>query len=583
VFEGLFGIVALPAWVALPLLFVGVVIVLALIAEGVGRLFARFEPLEAYRFDILGSLCGIVAFSIASFLRAPPIAWGLLIVGLFVWLLRDRLGTRQWVSFAVIVGVFAVGSMPAFGTWSPYYRVAIQDEIEDGGVRIEVNGLPHQSSLPLDRMRRDQPFYFDAYEHLEQNPLDEVLVIGAGNGNDVAVALEQGAGHVDAVEIDPVLQQIGIERHPNRPYQDPRVAPHVNDGRAFLERTDRTWNLIVLALPDSLTLVTGQGSLRLESYLFTEEAIATAREHLRPGGALTMYNYYRPFVFERYAGTMAKVFGHEPCFDAGEDSLGVRRQAVLTIGRSPGDLTCTTRWEPAAEVPEPATDDHPFPYVRGRTIPGFYVVALIAILLGSLVIVRFGAGAQLRPMRPYLDLFFMGAAFLLLETKNVVQFALLFGTTWFVNALVFAGILVSVYLAIEVARRVKLPPPGVLYGLLLASLSVSWLVRPDALLDLDAAPRFVLASALAFAPVFLANLIFSQRFRDVGASTVAFGANLLGAMVGGVLEYTSIVLGYRNLLFVVAALYGLALVFGRQHLGERRSGAPSREPERVGA
>jgi hypothetical protein len=57
----------------------------------------------------------------------------------------------------------------------------------------------------------------------------------------------------------------------------------------------------------------------------------------------------------------------------------------------------------------------------------------------------------------------------------------------------------------------------------------------------------------------------------VGASTVAFGANLLGAMLGGVLEYTAIVFGYRNLLIVVALLYALAFVVGRRHLEERDS------------
>ncbi|MEX0754801.1 MAG: spermidine synthase [Actinomycetota bacterium] len=582
VFEGLFGMFALPIWITLPLIFIGVTVVLACVAEGVARLFARFEPLEAYRFDILGSLCGIAGFSVLSFLHAPPLVWGVLIAALFAWLLRGRLGRAQWISLAVVVVVFGIGSLPAFGTWSPYYRVTTSSRAADGGVGIEVNGLPHQSSLSLERIERDQPFYFHAYEHLEGNPLEDVLVIGAGNGNDVAVALEQGAGHVDAVEIDPVLQDIGREHHPNHPYQDPRVTPHVNDGRAFLERTDSRYDLIVLALPDSLTLVSGQGSLRLESYLFTEEAIATAREHLEPSGAFTMYNYYRPFVFERFAGTMAKVFGHEPCFDAGEDSLGVRRQAVLTSTVDPANLACTTRWAASGVVPEPATDDHPFPYVQGRSIPSFYVISLLAILVGSVLVVRFGAGAQLGPMRSYLDLFFMGVAFLLLETKNVVQFALLFGTTWFVNSLVFAGILLSVYLAIELARRSKLPPPGVLYAVLLVCLAVAWTVRPDALLELSGVPRFLAASALAFAPVFVANLIFSQRFRNVGASTVAFGANLLGAMAGGVLEYASIILGYRNLLFVVAALYGLAFVFGRRHLGERHL-APEPPGEHVHA
>jgi len=154
----------------------------------------------------------------------------------------------------------------------------------------------------------------------------------------------------------------------------------------------------------------------------------------------------------------------------------------------------------------------------------------------------------------------MGAAFLLLETKNVVQFALLFGTTWLVNSLVFGGVLVSVYLAIEVARRWRLPQHRLLYAALLATLVVAWVVPQSSLLTLSPVPRFIAAVALAFAPIFLANLIFAQRFQDVGSSTTAFAANLLGAIVGGGLEYTALVTGYRFLLVVVAILYGLALV-----------------------
>jgi hypothetical protein len=226
-------------------------------------------------------------------------------------------------------------------------------------------------------------------------------------------------------------------------------------------------------------------------------------------------------------------------------------------------------------VPAPASDDHPFPYVRGRSIPTFYVVSLLLILLASVAVVRVAAGRSLLEMRGYLDLFFMGAAFLLLETKNVVQFALLFGTTWFVNSLVFGGILLSVLAAVEVARRMRLPRPSVLYLLLLAALATAWVVEPDALLRFSPVPRFALASALAFAPVFLANLIFSQRFKDVGSSATAFGANLLGAMAGGVLEYGAIVVGYRNLLIVVAVLYALAFVTGRRHLASRLPPAAS--------
>jgi hypothetical protein len=225
-------------------------------------------------------------------------------------------------------------------------------------------------------------------------------------------------------------------------------------------------------------------------------------------------------------------------------------------------------WRTSSSFPGPARDDYPFLYLRNRTIPGFYLLTLALILLASLIITRTAAG-PFRQMRSYVDLFFMGAAFLLLETKNVVQFALLFGTTWFVNALVFAGILVAVYAAIELARRVKLPPPAVLYGLLLAALVVAWVIPPHDLLTLSFAPRFVTAVAIAFAPVFLANLVFAQRFRDVGSSTVAFGANLLGAMVGGMLEYLSLITGYHALLILVAVLYGLAFVTDRKRVGSR--------------
>ena len=179
-----------------------------------------------------------------------------------------------------------------------------------------------------------------------------------------------------------------------------------------------------------------------------------------------------------------------------------------------------------------------------------------------------GLAGPLRRMSGYVDLFFMGAAFLLLETKSLVQFALLFGTTWFVNALVFAGVLVAVLAAVEVSRRVVIKQPAWLYLALLAALAVAWSVPSDALLGLPAAARFGAATALAFAPIFVANLVFAQRFRDAEDSAVAFGANLLGAMVGGVLEYTSLVLGYRWLLVLVAVLYGLAFGTSRM-LGVR--------------
>ena len=418
-------------------------------------------------------------------------------------------------------------------------------------------------------MTTHEEFRFEPYLRAPEDPLTDVLIIGAGSGNDVAVALSQGAAHVDAVEIDPLIYRLGRDLHPDHPYQDPRVSVHIEDGRSFLHDTDRRYDLVLFAIPDSLTVLAGQSSLRLESYLFTEEALREVRTHLKPDGVVSMYHYFLPVVTDRYADTLDRVFGVAPCLDI-SPGAGPRPRTVLTVAMRADDLACDERVDPAGNGSRARHRRPSVPLPRGAGIPGFYQVTLLLILLGSALVVRVTAG-PFRQMGAYLDLFFMGAAFLLLETTNVVRFALLFGTTWFVNALVFAGILVSVYLAIEVTRRVRFRRPSRLYVALFATLVLAWSVPPDLLLGLDFIPRFGAAVALGFAPVFLANLIFADRFRDVGSSTIAFGTNLLGAIVGGVLEYGALVVGYRSLLIVVAALYGLALVSGRSHLAAARS------------
>jgi SAM-dependent methyltransferase len=562
----------LPAWLTLPVVFVAVAAVMMMIAEGVARTFATFEPLEAYRYDIAGSLLGIIAFSVLSFAWAPPVAWGVVAAALFVVLLRPGMRAIHWVAIIGLVFMLGRESIVPQWSWSPYYRVGTQTAVDRPDITfIDVNGIPHQTMTTIAVRRESEPIYFLPYERTD-TALDDVLIVGAGSGTDVAIALSEGAGHVDAVEIDPRIQQIGSQQHPEAPYDDPRVSVHIDDGRAFLQQSDDRYDLILFALPDSLTLVSGQSSLRLESYLFTVEAMREARTHLKPGGAFAMYNYYREdWLVDRLAGTLETAYGHVPCVDS---VGGAERLAVLTIGIDAGAVDCPTPWVAgdAEAAATHATDDYPFLYLRQRAIPPLYLVALGLILAVSLVMVRWVSG-PMRAMTRYADLFFMGAAFLLLETKSVVQFALLFGTTWFVNALVFAGVLVSVLLAIEVARRMTLPPPAILYGALLLALLLAWVVPPSALLELSVLPRFVVATAVSFAPIFLANLVFAQRFRGVGESTVAFGANLLGAMVGGLIEYVALLTGYQALLIVVAVAYGLAFLTGRAHFATRTAAA----------
>ena len=545
-----------PAWLALPVIFVLVAATLAGPAEVVGRSFGVLPPLTAYRYDLLGSLLGIGSFTVLSLLWAPSVVWGTL-AGVALVALNQGV-RRRLLAVAgglVVVGMLLSETLTPGVSWSPYYKVQTHaSKAGPGAVSIWVNGVPHQTMARASwRLVHSAQQYGTPYKRLPGVRLDNVLVVGAGSGSDVAIALRKGAKHVDAVEIDPRILQLGRRRNPDRVYQDPRVTTHVNDGRAFLENTHSAYDLILFALPDSLALVNGASQIRLESFRFTEEALRAARDHLRPDGGFAMYNFYRQnWLIDRLAGTAATSFGHTPCVDR-----FTRHQAVVTVAVQEGNQACGTAYRPTTRVVAPATDNAPFLYFRGGGLPLLYVWALLGILLVSLLMVR-AVGGPLRRMRPYADLFFMGAAFLLLETKNVATFALLFGTTWLVNALVFTGVLVVVLAAVETTRRLPTPPLRVVFAGILLSLALAWVVHPDYLLRLPFLPRLVAATVLAFLPIFLANVAFAKRFAATADSQEAFAVNLLGAIVGGCLEYGALLTGYNNLLVVTGVIYLVA-------------------------
>jgi spermidine synthase len=552
----------LPTWVMLPAIFVAVAAIMMMIAHGVAQRFQRFPALEAYRLDIIGSLSGIVLFAAFAWFRVPPVGW-MLVIGVVFLILLWPARPVNIVAAVVLIVIALLNTTAGLTIWSQYYRV--QFFADERG--INVNGIPHQAMIDVTDPAYKGMVYERPYQLLTTPPRN-VLVIGAGNGNDVAAALAAGARHIDAVEIDPVIQDLGAQYHPLHPYDDPRVTRITNDGRAFLEQTSNAYDLIIFALPDSLTLVNGQSAVRLESFLFTLQAMQAAKDHLTPDGVFSMYNFYREaWLLDRLAGGLEQVYGHAPCFYSGEKGQSqVGTLSMLTVGIQEFSVHCDQTWTPSGDVVAPATDDRPFVYLRTPSIPSRYLVTLGLILLASAIAVRL-AGGRLGPMRGYLDLFFMGAGFLLLETKSVVQFALLFGTTWFVNALVFAGILLTILAAIEVERRTRIRRPGLLFSLLFGGLLLAGLVPASWLLELATAPRFLAATGLAFFPVFIANLVFAERFRDTADPTTAFGANLLGAMLGGVLEYLSLITGYRGLLVLAAVLYALAWFFGARNLG----------------
>ena len=392
-----------PVWVTLPVVFLGVAAVMAGPGELVAACFPGLERLEAYRYDLLGSLAGIAAFTALSFVRAPSVAWGA-VVAVATGLLLARSSRRPPFlalgCLIVVVGLLAQESLTPGVSWSPYYKVTtVQGRAADGSsvIGVSVNGVPHQNITALSTRLGAEPAYEVPYLRGAAKSAGDTLVIGAGDGVDVALALRRGATSVDAVDIDPRLLQLGHDLNPDKPYQDPRVSVHVDDGRAWLQRTDRTYDTVIFALPDSLTLIAGSGQIRLESYLFTAQALQAARARLRPGGVFAMYNAYREsWLVDRYIATVTQAFGHRPCVDL----IAGNTNAVIVAAVDAAAQDCSrvhpgsrplTRALVAADrtaAPAPVSDDRPFPYLLTPSIPSPYLLVLLGILLVSVAAVR---------------------------------------------------------------------------------------------------------------------------------------------------------------------------------------------------
>lgn len=555
-----------PVELTLPIIFLAVMLVMMTLADGVARVFQQFPPLEAYRSEMIGSLLGVITFSFLSWLHTSPWVWGCVISLIFMllfipdWRLKSMISIIQIMSLVLLMGTFSKEAMTNEHHWSQYYKIDAQPYSE-GRYAIIVNGWPQQFVESVQQRERYKPFYFLPYQHLPPHAiLNNVLVIGAGTGGDVAIALAQGAKHVDAVEIDPVLYQLGKKINPDQPYHDSRVHIYIDDGRSFLQKNHQRYDMILFALPDSLMVLSGRSSLRLENYLFTIDGITMARKHLSPNGIFTMYNYYRErWLIDRLANTLTLAFHHTPCFDTyGEINHWL---SVLSISKSSSSIQCKNVWQPQSnQFLTPSTDDHPFLYLKENTITSPYIAASLFVLITALSALKL-IGGSYYSIKNYFDLFLMGMAFLLLESKSIVTFALLFGSTWFVNALVFIGILLTIYFAVEISYLIKGIRSIFLYSLLFGTLLLAWATPNELLLSLPFFLRFMAATMLAFFPILAANLIFSKRFGQTVNSTAALGANMMGAVAGGLLEYISLLIGYRHLLLVVVGLYLLAILF----------------------
>lgn len=548
------------------LLFVLTSFVFIPLGLGMGEEFEKFPPLIAYCINIFGSLLGLGAFALLSHFSTPPLVWFFLGMLCFIALGHKKLDLIiSLVCFPLIMGLIHLMHNPVSEKWSPYYKINLAAGL--GSTVISVNGSLHQYMLNLsDENLAKYPKIIPVLESYLRpyklvTKLDNVLIVGAGTGNDVVIALKKGAQHIDAVEIDPVILDIGRRMNSHKPYDDPRVSVYNDDARAFLKKSENKYDLIVLGTLDSQTLLSGMSSIRLDNFVYTLEAFRSFKEHLKPDGKLIIYHLSPAgYISYKIYLTLNKAFGAPPLmnhempgafnftFVAGSDSPPSKDfPAVFKLPETLKEVM---------EHPIPV-DDWPYLYLSHLTIPNHYlwtggIIAIFSLILTLAALGRENIG------KPDGALFFLGAGFLLLETKSVSEMSLLFGSTWQVNVLVFFSILVLILAANVLVLKAPEMKNNLLFILLYALVAISYVIPVHYLLGLSLVNQWIIGGIKVALPLFFAGILFAQILRTRLHPVKSLGYNLIGSILGGLLEYSSMAWGISSLYVISMIMYFMA-------------------------
>jgi SAM-dependent methyltransferase len=608
-------------------------VLIALVFVGFGQVMGRKfnqapDRLRAYISNIAGSLFGIAAFALASYLWTTPMIWFAVVMTIWLYFLQRRTLLQLYCGVAVLVLMsfvsYNVSAHSPYQTtearyrsllWSPYYKIVYTPQSKV----INTNNIGHQAMVEVHEAGPAYSLPYLLNRDAGGQPFQDVLIIGAGSGNDVSAAVANGAKHVDAVEIDPAIYAVGRAEHADRPYQDPRVSIYIDDGRSFIRKCDKKYDLIVYALVDSLVLHSGYSSLRLESFLFTKDAFEDIVKRLQPGGVFAVYNFFRQgWIVGRIEKMSEQAFGTQPLVisfpyvssihpqdrefgrldmilsgantpplarireqfqqhqsfwlnsrPSLNDSVnGYGPEAPRLAGAADSDWNkiapSTVDTTGITQIPE---DDWPFLYLRGRAIPSLNIRS--AALIGSLSLLIIYVFSPVRRVRPNWQMFFLGAGFMLLETKSVVHMALLFGSTWLVNSVVFFAILSMILasnLYILLIKPRKLRP---YYVLLTLSLVLNIVVPMSRFLALPGWKEVAVSCLVVFAPIFFAGIVFGTLFRDSAQPDIDFGSNIAGAILGGLAESLSLVVGFNYVLALAVVFYLLSASSNRSPVALR--------------
>ncbi len=567
-----------PYWF-LSVVFLLTVLAFVPIGQLSGRLMSRREKLPAYGLNLLGSLVGVVLMLVLGALWTPPIVWfAIAFTGVLLFCVRRPPASLVGVGFVAIALI--VLAWPVNPLWqriySPYQLLEIGYNSR-GYMLLRAAGHYYQQVHDLARSNRNVDTdpelgsirdYYEFPYRIYGKP-GHVAVVGAGTGNDVAAALRAGADSIDAIEIDPGILLAGKANHPERPYDDKRVRATVNDARSFLRTTDATYDMVVYGLLDSHSLLSHASSVRLDSFVYTVQGLREARARLKPGGVLSLSFSVlgKDELGRKIYLMMQQAFdGRAPiCVEAGYDG------SVIFVESRDNDLTLpaellrgTGLRDRTAFYANPnlradvSTDDWPFFYMAHRVYPlSYLVMAALVLVLWLVVSINFLGE---RPQFSQAPFFLLGAGFMLVETKGITELGLTFGNSWQVVGIVISGILVMAFLANCMVQWLHLRRLVVPYLLLLLSLALGWAVARAGGLS-PSLPGRVATTVVLTCPIFFSGMAFSTLAASRGNVAGIMAVNLLGAMVGGLLEYNSMYFGFQSLYLIAVFLYVLAFAW----------------------
>ena len=565
------------------------------LGEKIGQLFDALPPLRAYSWDLGGSLLGTIGFGFFSLMFFSPSLGIVLVIAIYLLLISRRSIWSALIPLVVCLGCVYLTS-PKSALWSPYYYVTIDevgkkrnlliDDVPENIltmpdpprylVKVNRDFLQYHRTINPDRytkgtenhdLTQKASIHHSLPYRLRPSP-ENVLIVGAGGGNDVEGALLNGAQRIDAVEIDPVLVKIAKRINASGIYFDPHVRTVINDARAFFVNAEPIYDHVIFGYLDSQALFSSKSTIRLDGFVYTTESLRTAYNLLKEDGLLSLSfaagadwitKKLILMVFEA-TGKMPVVYTLDGNINPGGGSVSMHvSKGQIDPPPDHGHFKRVTL--PLSLQKEDylflATDDWPFLYLKEKGVPIDYLIVITVLLLISFLTLFSVARIQWKKYQTHF--FFLGAGFLLLETKSITDCSLYFGTTWFVTMLVITGILLMVLLANLLAMRLH-SFRFYFYLPLIASMILLYFTPNNFILGLSFLGRLVWVLIMVPLPIFFAGLIFSTTFRESESASSSFGANLIGATLGGFTEYLSMVIGFQSLSLLVIAAYLASLL-----------------------